>query len=496
VQCEGAQIDCDGNLQRTCNAGVVATMVCRNGCTPGTGCNVLPPVGFLCEGGQCAAGGVCQQDTGGLARCCIRNCTAEGKVCSPSGSCGCAQGQVAAANGCLLQPGDPCQSNNQCQAGLSCVDGVCCQEACDGYCERCEGSTGSCVAIAAGQQELDPASGNNCSNGFECSGQRNGCKARTGEACSSNDGSDCVSGNCEATTGGGARVCCSQACDGVRGSCRATGQGCVQCESAAQCGNGCNAAQGTCNPLKGAGETCTVAGQCAANSCVRAADGNNLSRCCVNCAAGQLCNAQGQCVSPQSELGGNCSTNANCRVGVCSSGICCSSACDPACEICGGNGVCQSNGTCDAFDCIAPNPPAVTANLPGGNIFLLPGAAPPAARGGTVRDGRYTPTRIDIYGDTATAFIPTYEFRGRSVQIAEQDFIQLSPPSGFLPELRYTGTFASSGTSLTFNVELCDIQFNGMTLRTQTVQYTATANGLIVISQQQFATVAISYLRQ
>jgi hypothetical protein len=495
VQCEGAQITCNGNVQQTCNAGTVVTTNCVNGCTPGVGCNALPPVGFLCDAGQCASGALCQQDIGGQARCCVRDCTAEGKVCAASGSCECPPGQVAAANGCLLQPGDPCQSGSQCQAGLTCVDGVCCTEACNGYCERCQSNTGECSAIPAGQQEADAVSGNNCTNGFECTGVRNGCRARTGQACSNADGSDCVSGNCVPTAGGGARVCCSQPCGGTLAFCSSTGQSCVQCESAAQCGNGCDLAQGTCNPLKNAGETCSVDGQCSTNRCVPAADGSNLSRCCANCATGQLCTAQGQCVNAQSELGGNCSTTANCRVGVCSSGICCGSACDPLCEVCGANGACQSNGACDAFDCIAPNPPAVTANLPAGNnIFLL--GTPPAARGGTVRDGRYTPARIDFSDVTGVTYIPTYEFRGRSVQIAEQDFVQFSPPLSFGPEFHYAGTFTTSGTSLTFNVEFCDIQFNGITLQTPTVQYTATPNGLIAISQQASGPVMISYVRQ
>jgi hypothetical protein len=317
VQCEGSQITCDGNVQRTCDAGTLVTTTCNNGCTPGVGCNALPPVGFLCDAGQCAPGGVCQQDVAGQARCCVRNCAAEGKVCSPSGSCDCPPGQVAVGTSCLLEPGDPCQSGAQCQAGLACVDGVCCQEACGGFCERCQAGSGLCVAVAAGQQELDPTSGNDCSNGFECTGVRGGCRARTGQACTDDDGSGCVSGACEPTAGGGARVCCSQACDGVLGSCRSTGQGCVQCESAAQCGNGCNVVQGTCNPLRAAGDTCSVAGQCATNACVRAADGNNLSRCCANCAPGQLCTAQGQCVNSGEPDGSPCAVNGDCLGGAC-----------------------------------------------------------------------------------------------------------------------------------------------------------------------------------
>jgi hypothetical protein len=365
VQCEGSEVACDGTVQRTCNQGAVVTTTCRNGCTPGMGCNSLPPVGFLCDDGQCALGGVCQQDTTGQGRCCVRNCAAEGKVCSPSGSCECPPGQLAAGNACLLEPGDPCQSGSQCQGGR-CVDGVCCQEACGGYCERCQGGTGLCVAIPAGQQEADPASGNDCTNGFECTGQRNGCRARTGQSCSSNDGTDCVSGNCE-TTAGGARICCSQACSGVRDSCRNTGQGCVECESAAECGNGCNVAQGTCNPLRSPGETCSVPSQCSTNRCVPASDGN-FSRCCANCSAGQVCNAQGQCVSNLAGPGVACTANGQCQSGVCTGGFCCGSGpCAGPCSTCQ-----QGTGACINAPARTPCGPAGSHQLCIGGTCTLP----------------------------------------------------------------------------------------------------------------------------
>jgi hypothetical protein len=491
VQCEGSQVTCDGNVQRTCSAGAIVTTTCRNGCTPGTGCNPLPPVGFLCDAGRCASGGVCQQDTGNQTRCCVRNCAAEGKVCSPSGSCDCPPGQVATGNGCLFQPGDPCQNGAQCQTGLACVDGVCCREACGAYCERCQAGTGQCLAIAAGQQEADPVSGNNCTNGFECTGARNGCRARTGQSCSSNDGSDCVSGNC-VPTAGGARVCCSQACSGVRDSCRSTGQGCVECESAAECGNGCNVAQGACNALRAAGETCSVAGQCATNRCVPASDGNNLSRCCANCAQGQLCTPQGQCVNRQSELGGNCTSNANCRVGVCVGGTCCSTTCDLECQACGGNGACQSNGACDVFDCIAPNPPTVSP-LAEGQEFTFFDATPPPPNGGTIREGRYVATRRDTYGGVrGEVFFLTFEFRSRSVQIG---YLQSNPQ---LPELQLAGRFATSGTSLQLDLDNCDPEFTPFAFDAvvPTMQYTATANGLALFYQRQGVTVVTAYALQ
>jgi hypothetical protein len=311
------------------------------------------------------------------------------------------------------------------------------------------------------------------------------------------DGSGCVSGACMPTAGGGARICCSQACSGTRNSCRSTGQGCVQCESATQCGNGCDTTQGVCIALRVPGATCTVASQCSTNRCVPAADGNNLSRCCPTCAAGQLCTSGGACINSQSDLGGNCQGNADCRVGTCVANVCCNTTCDLNCTSCSSNGLsCTSNGACDAFSCAAPNPPGVFANFPA-NPFVLGGGTPPAARGGTVRDGRYIPTRIDLYSNFDNGIrIPTYEFRRRSVQIAEQDVISFTPLQNFAPEFHFAGTFTTSGTTLSFDTDLCEAQFNGVTLLTQTVQYTATADGLVIISQQGTVPVVVTYARQ
>jgi hypothetical protein len=292
VACEGTAIECDGNTQRACNAGAFATTPCPNGCTPGIGCNLLPPVGFPCDGGQCAAPNVCQQDVTGAARCCSRNCAAEGKVCGATGSCECQAGQVAAGSDCLLQDGDPCQTSQQCQVGSSCTDGVCCQEACTGGCERCEPNTGLCVAIGQGQQD------NQCTNGRQCTGARGDCRLTVRQTCSGN-GAECTTNNCEPTVGNTTQICCTQACSGDRPFCRSTGQGCVQCETNADCGNGCNTQTGLCNDLLPLGTPCGTSSQCASGGqCLL--DQSNQTRCCEsNCAQqGLLCNGAGRCVAP------------------------------------------------------------------------------------------------------------------------------------------------------------------------------------------------------
>ncbi len=209
-----------------------------------------------------------------------------------------------------------------------------------------------------------------------------------------------------------------------------------------------------------------------------------------------VCDGEGGCLVPQqSELGGDCGSDADCRVGACASnGVCCATSCDPACQACSAGGACQSNGACDAFDCIAPSPPEVFPNLPVDAVFLLSVATPPAGRGGTVRDGRYTPVRIDLYGEEqSTVFVATYEFRGRSVQVGYQPFTSLSPPVGVIPELQFAGTYDTAGTSLELDIERCDPQFE---LDLPAMQYTATANGLVTIVQQGPVTVVTSYAFQ
>jgi hypothetical protein len=292
VACEGTAVECDGNTQRACNAGAIASTPCPNGCTPGIGCNVLPPVGFPCDGGQCAAPNVCQEDVTGVARSLGRKLGAEGKLCGANGSCECQAGQVAAGSDCLLQDGEPCQTSQQCQVGSSCTDGVCCQEACNGGCERCEPNTGLCVAVAQGQQD------DQCTNGRQCTGARGDCRLTVRQTCSGN-GAECTTNNCEPTVGNTTQICCTQACSGNRPFCRSTGQGCVQCETNADCGNGCNTQTGLCNDLLPLGTPCGTSSQCASGAqCLL--DQSSQTRCCEsNCAQqGLLCNGAGRCVAP------------------------------------------------------------------------------------------------------------------------------------------------------------------------------------------------------
>lgn len=317
VACEGTSIACDGNTQRRCDAGTEVATDCPNGCTPGTGCNGLPPLGFPCDAGQCAAPNVCQPDVAGAQRCCARDCAAEGKVCAENGSCACQPGQVAAGDDCLLQAGDPCQTAAECQTGLACTDGVCCQEACNGTCEACQPNTGLCVAVAAGQQDVL------CGAGRQCTGTRGDCRSLLRQPCSG-DSAECVTDACEPTVGNATQICCAAACTLDRPFCRSNGQGCVQCETDNECGNGCNTQTGTCNALLPTGALCGASSQCTTGQCNL--DQSQLTRCCEsNCGArGLVCDAGGRCVVPTVGAGQPCTPGAvNCAGSLqCINGTC------------------------------------------------------------------------------------------------------------------------------------------------------------------------------
>ncbi|MBN2191213.1 MAG: hypothetical protein JW751_00205 [Polyangiaceae bacterium] len=170
-------------------------------------------------------------------------------------------------------------------------------------------------------------------------------------------------------------------------------------------------------------------------------------------------------------------------------------------DTCNDAAVCRSNpvadgtecvdGFCEAglcrmpvFDCIAPDPPP--ANAPD-DRFLASGD-PPAPRGGTVQSGRYTPVRIDIYGDTPETFtILTFEFQGIFVQVGSQ------PHPQWIPQIEFAGIVTTAENSLVFDLERCDPQYD---IDAPTVEYTATASGLLVFQDYSDSSRTVtSYLR-
>jgi len=276
VECEGADVSCRGSDQVTCENGLEVVTPCANGCTPALGCDPQAPIGASCAQSTCRAPGVCQTDTVGAQRCCASNCAAEGRVCSPDGSCQCPPGQVEQGGDCRLPVGNPCTANADCQNNR-CVDGVCCAETCGAVCEQCQLGSGQCVAVVAREQEPG------CNNTRECSGRRGECGTRIGRSCDVNE--VCPDGNCEPTAGGGGNVCCEQECGtGGFDFCSADGERCVQCEFSGTicrgensvqcddgrervttCDHGCEG--GECAPGLGNGDECTSNDECESRTC-------------------------------------------------------------------------------------------------------------------------------------------------------------------------------------------------------------------------------------
>lgn len=305
-------------------------------CAQATDCASGACVGQVSGGSVCCsqpcAGSFCAAD----GSSCIQ-CEGEGSICQGNASARCEDGQripATCGNGCnattgvcngLLPNGQACTAGGQCASTLCAADINGTQRCCAANCAasgRVCGGDGSCVCPDASEVFLNGA-----------------CRSVEGQSCAV-DG-DCRSGACEPTQGG-AQVCCTGACSGQL--CRASGQGCVQCEGNAStcqgsasrscvnnafvttnCANGCNAATGQCNALIPRGGTgCTGNNQCAGSgaACVS-------GRCCeFNCAAsGRTCDGAGICQCPEGTVargnacllpnGFECSSAEECASGLC-----------------------------------------------------------------------------------------------------------------------------------------------------------------------------------
>lgn len=350
----GSNRCCDATCEATGRAcGTAGTCVCALGQRE-VGAACLLENGADCVDSRDCASGACVRTIAGGNVCCASQC--EGEFCSSDGA-GCVEcegeapqcaGNVSqrcqdgdlletnCGNGCnpstgvctgLLGNGQSCSASAQCGSTLCAPDvsGVmrCCTPNCAASGRVCD-ADGACV----------------CPNATDVF-VRGQCRGPEGESCAA-DG-DCRSDACENTQSVG-QVCCTAPCNGQ--ICRASGQGCVQCEGGAPscqgnnsrscvnnafvtttCGNGCNPATGFCNALIPIGSTgCSQSTQCAVpgSSC----QGN---RCCeFDCvAAGRVCASDGTCQCPAGTVavgtacllaeGRECDPR---RAGVCATGSC------------------------------------------------------------------------------------------------------------------------------------------------------------------------------
>ncbi|HEX6272803.1 MAG TPA: hypothetical protein VFZ53_07185 [Polyangiaceae bacterium] len=187
--------------------------------------------------------------------------------------------------------------------------------------------------------------------------------------------SECRSGECSDDVGG-TRRCCEDDCDALGGHCDTEGR-CACRSDRIQLRNG-----QPCLLLDG--EECGADAECASGNCVdgvccdAACDGvcehcNELGSCVASatdpaCPAPKECTDRNRCRLPD---GQTCSDGTDCESEHCATAgggatICCESACDGECQLCGPDGTCSGfpardercNGTCEpSTRCVTYLPP-------------------------------------------------------------------------------------------------------------------------------------------
>jgi hypothetical protein len=176
--------------------------------------------GATCDGGHCVDGACCEVAACGICAEC--NGATPG-LCTPvvnkpdPDSCAIPNACSPTAQ-CLLANGQPCVFDAGCQAG-HCVDHVCCDQPCDGQCQRCDlaGVVGTCSPII----NADP-DGECVGGGGTCAGtcQVGGC-SYPGNDVSCDVCSACSSGQCSVPPSGNDDARCGAiVCSGLSTECR------------------------------------------------------------------------------------------------------------------------------------------------------------------------------------------------------------------------------------------------------------------------------------
>ncbi len=313
---------------------------CRQYAKAGTGCGSTATIcnGNVVTGEICNGNGQCNQDPNGVD-CTPYLCTAGacGTSCTSDSDCVatafCAGGACQAKKGL----GDSCGSTSECTSGY-CADDVCCDTACNGACDVCNSTAGSCTLTSSGSpgspscapyvcdgtSQTCPttcATDSNCAAGYFCDAGTCAPKLDNGQACSL--ATECTSTFC--VDG----VCCGSACT----------ERCAACDV--------SGAEGTCSPVTGAPHGTRQA--CTADpDCGGACDGADTADCKYT-AAGKPCGtaacSNGQATASQCSGSGVCQPLA---ATTCAPYKCGASACNTTCQVasdCTTGYVCQ-NGEC------------------------------------------------------------------------------------------------------------------------------------------------------
>ncbi|HQP34812.1 MAG TPA: MYXO-CTERM sorting domain-containing protein [Polyangiaceae bacterium] len=384
--------ECSTNPLTTCNgsgacgaycdadADCGSTYYCASGtCTEKGDPSESCASNLQCKSGYCIKGKCCAGDCqGSCADCSTGTCKAR-----PSGAAGDPACSPHLCNGTALTCGDSCNSDTQCASGYycnaanqcvaqlaqgkscnddagqgcltqdckvcatgHCVDNFCCNTACGGQCDACNGAVRGWTGKVNGTCAIAPSSflGDPACSGLKC----NGTDADCPDLCATD--SDCDAAYyCNKLKKCVARKDNGQACDtAATGDCAVNG--CRVCTS-----NNC--VEGRCcnTPCSGACDSCAQSG--VEGYCVNLAQGapgtpscapfvcnGSLGTCpttCVGdvqCASGAWCD-NGTCKAVK-QLGQSCSTSVECSSQFCVDGVCCASACVGACNQCDATGTC------------------------------------------------------------------------------------------------------------------------------------------------------------
>jgi MYXO-CTERM domain-containing protein len=168
--------------------GTLGTGVCRgpstcggeSECRASTAGNACKPAECqdsvtLAAAATCSTAGECEAET---TSCDPYTCNATAVACRTkcAGDSECAEGALCKDGVCERKPdGEACDAANECTSGF-CADGVCCNEACEGRCEACDGtnSGGTCRAVSgAPRGDREP-----CTGEAPCAGTCNGLAAK------------------------------------------------------------------------------------------------------------------------------------------------------------------------------------------------------------------------------------------------------------------------------------------------------------------------------
>jgi hypothetical protein len=138
----------------------------------------------LSAGAACVASGDCSSGYCN-ENCCASSCSGACTTCDTNGACqtvasaedpdSCTGMKTCDGNGvCRLKVGQPCPNGNGDCANAQCVDGFCCDTACTGQCEACDGNKGTCAPVSgAPHGSRTPCTGTASACAGACDGSHN-----------------------------------------------------------------------------------------------------------------------------------------------------------------------------------------------------------------------------------------------------------------------------------------------------------------------------------